>query len=200
MYIPPHFEKTDEASCLAFMQTNSFAMLVSHLDGRPFASHLPLLVEETAAGLVLTGHVARANPHWHSFDGHQEALAVFHGAHGYISPRWYVSPQKVPTWNYVAVHAYGTPMAVTDGARGEAIIDRLVAAFEAGLEAWDMSQLSAATKAKLLTALVPFEMPLTRFEGKWKLGQHMDEADRLSAAQGVGEEGQNPDLATLMRG
>ncbi|MBI1261144.1 MAG: FMN-binding negative transcriptional regulator [Rhizobiales bacterium] len=200
MYVPPRFENSDEAACLAFMQANSFAMLVSQMAGHPFASHLPLLVEKTAAGLWLTGHVARANPHWQSFDGQQDALAIFHGAHGYISPRWYVSPEKVPTWNYVAVHAYGAPVAVTDKARGEAMIARLVAAFETGPEAWDMARLSATTRAKLLTALVPFEMPITRLEGKWKLGQHMDEADRLSAARAVGEEGQTPPLAALMGG
>lgn len=87
MYIPKSFQVTDPEVLAAFIRTHSFATLVSTGEGTPLATHLPLLLDQSAGPQgVLLGHVARANPHWQAFDGQQEALAIFHGPHAYISP------------------------------------------------------------------------------------------------------------------
>ena len=120
MYIPKSFQVTDPEVLAAFIRAHSFATLVSAVDGTPFATHLPLLLDQG----TLLGHVARANPHWQAFDGQREALAIFHGPHAYISPTWYATGPAVPTWNYAAVHVYGAPRLI-EGEALAALVDRL---------------------------------------------------------------------------
>jgi transcriptional regulator len=128
MYIPKAFHVSDRSVLDAFITHNSFATLVSTVDGTLYATHLPLIFDRTPSSPgVLLGHVARANPHWRAFDGHQEALAIFHGPHAYISPSWYATSPAVPTWNYAVVHAYGVPHVVEDDAWLAHLVDRLVA-------------------------------------------------------------------------
>jgi len=201
MYVPPHFAQRESAECLALIEREPFGLLVTaDGEGLPFATHLPFLLERRGEEVLLAGHVARANPHWRAFDGAQEALAVFQGPHGYISPAWYASSAKVPTWNYVAVHAYGTPRIVDDAGAALEAIAALTARFETGRpDPWTMSSLPEREVEKLLAALVVFEMPVVRLEGKWKLGQHMAEADRAGALAGVEREGGDAALAEAMR-
>ena len=114
MYVPTAFAETDEGKLHEFMQAYSFGLLVSTHGGEPFATHLPFLLDRNAGPHgTLVGHMARANPHWHDLEG-QTVLAVFSGPHAYISPTWYESENVVPTWNYVAVHAYGICRLVND--------------------------------------------------------------------------------------
>src|SRR5262245_52454200 len=102
MYIPSAFAQADPAELFAFMESYSFALLVSTHEGEPFGTHIPLLLErDTGPHGTLVGHMARANPHWRGLDG-QPVLAVFSGPHAYVSPTWYESENVVPTWHYVA--------------------------------------------------------------------------------------------------
>ena len=115
MYLPRHFAEDDTAVLHRLMGRYDVALLVTTVDGAPFASHLPLLVEPGAGpNGTLKGHMSRANPQWRGFAGGGEALAVFQGPHAYVSPSWYAGESVVPTWNYTAVHAYGTPRAIVD--------------------------------------------------------------------------------------
>src|SRR5437879_1488408 len=110
MYLPKHFEVTDEEKVNAVMLEHSFATVVTQGDGGLFASHVPVVFRpERGARGRLEGHVARANPHWRHFVPEREALVIFQGPHAYVSPSWYETKPAVPTWNYVAVHAYGRP-------------------------------------------------------------------------------------------
>lgn len=176
MYLPNHF-RTDEPETLsAFIETFSFATLVCAVGDSSFATHLPLLLDRERN--MLLGHVARANPHWRSFDGETECLAIFTGPHAYISPSWYAAVPAVPTWNYAAVHAYGNP-TLTDAAGTAAIVDALVAKYESPRsEPWP-NNLPPDFRERLLAAIVGFEMPIGRIEGKFKLGQNRSEGDRL---------------------
>ena len=120
------------------MRAHPFATLVSVADGAPFATHVPLLLDAERGPLgTLVGHVAAPNPHSAAFDERAQALAIFHGPHAYVSPRWYASGPNVPTWNYVAVHAIGRPRGIDDPARVRALLARTAAVFEAGAkEPW----------------------------------------------------------------
>ena len=180
MYIPKPFQVTDPEVLAAFIRAHSFATLISAVDGAPFATHLPLLLDQGAApqGRLL-GHVARANPHWQAFDGQREALAIFHGPHAYISPTWYTATPAVPTWNYAAVHVYGAPRLIEGEAQLAALVDRLVATYEAAQPKPWSGELPADYKAKLLQAIVGFEMEIVRIEGKFKLGQGRSREDQL---------------------
>src|SRR5581483_1560414 len=98
--------------------------------------------------------VARANPHWRAFDGRQQALAIFHGPHSYISPTWYETSPAVPTWNYAVAHAYGAPRLIDDEARLSEIVDRLVRIYESGMPQPWSGDLPSDFKNGLLRAIV----------------------------------------------
>jgi transcriptional regulator len=182
MYVPKVFEVTDRDTLHSFIEAHSFATLVTTIDGTPFATRLPMIFDRDAsANGMLIGHVARANPQWRSFDGKAQALAMFDGPHAYISPNWYVSSPAVPTWNYATVHAYGAPRVIEDPHRVEAIVDRLVAIYEAGMpQPWSARTLPPEFKANLLKAIVGFEMVIDRLEGKFKFGQNRPLEDQVA--------------------
>src|SRR5258708_18612179 len=132
MYVPAHFAQTDLATIQAAIERYGFATLVTSGGGELSASHLPLLLDRTGGAQgTLLGHMARANLQWRDAAG-QEALAMFSGPHAYISPQWYQAQEVVPTWNYVAVHAYGTLELIEDEAEVEALLHRMIQTFEPG--------------------------------------------------------------------
>jgi len=186
MYIPNAFRADDLATLVEFMSANSFATLVSIYDGAPVASHIPLIVSAQDGNVTLCGHLARANPHWKAFSA-GESLAIFTGPHAYIAPALYEKRESVPTWNYVAVHAYGTPqiIAPTDsraalGALLETMFERYDPAY-----AKQWSELSETFRDGMLKGIVGFEMNVTRLEGKYKLSQNRSQADQWNVAHAL---------------
>jgi transcriptional regulator len=181
MYIPKHFEITDTAWCHALMRAQSFAVMITADDaGVPFATHLPILVDDTRGPRgTLRGHVARANPHWRYLAAGRPALVVFSGAHAYVSPSWYATHPSVPTWNYVAVHATGTGTLVEDPARVKTLLADLVRVYEGGgPAAWSFESLPADYVVGMQRGIVAFEIPIERLEGKAKLSQNRDAVDQ----------------------
>src|SRR4051794_26871215 len=106
MYIPKYFIETDEEKLLAFMREFNFATLITSKNNSPTATHLPFIIEKRAEKVYLLAHLAKANLHWQQFEN-DEILVIFQAPHTYISPLLYEKPENVPTWNYIAVHAYG---------------------------------------------------------------------------------------------
>ena len=173
MYIPPPFRVEDPSKLSEFIQQNSFATLVTHDGQAPFASHLPTLFRpDTGPHGTLIAHLARANPQWKHFAGGAEALAIFHGPHGYISPAWYQTSPAVPTWNYAVVHAYGVPAIIDDRERVVALLRETIAIFEAPFDPPWAGDLPADYLDKMINGIVAFEIPVTRIEGKFKFGQN----------------------------
>lgn len=188
MYVPEAFRLSDRARMIEVMRAFDFALLVTAPDGRAQASHLPFLYEaDEGPHGTLYAHMARANPQWRDFAtlaaNGGEALVVFQGPHSYISPTWYASEQpNVPTWNYVAVHAYGLPQVIDEPAAARALIERLVAVQEAGLTPpWTTAGLSDTFMSGMLRGLVAFRLPVTRLEAKAKLSQNKTAAQRAAA-------------------
>ena len=197
MYAPRPFAETDRERLHALVSAHGFATLVSLLDGEPFATHVPLLLDAARGPLgTLLGHMARSNPHWRAFDGATPALAIFHGPHAYVSPRWYRAPDQVPTWNYVVVHAAGVPRVVEDAAAVRALLGRMAAQYEARAEApWSLAGLPERVADGLQRAIVAFELPIERLEGKRKLSQNKAPADRAGVLAGLRAEGDAASLA-----
>jgi len=201
MYVPDSFTSPSETAAQDLIDANPFGVLVSVRGGEPFATHIPFLLDRTRGpNGILLGHVARANPHWQAFaDG--PAMAVFQGPHAYVSPRWYAAVEKVvPTWNYAAVHAYGTPRVVDDPAAVRAYLDRLVASEEDG--AWTLDGQPEQFVDAMLRALVAFELPVDRLEAKFKLSQNRPAEDHgrvVAALEAAGDE-TSLALARLMKG
>lgn len=200
MYLPPYVAEDEREILYSVIRDNNFGVLVTTTaDGVPLASHLPFLLE----GDTLVAHMARANPQWEAFESGAEVLCIFHGPHGYISPNWYVSKKAVPTWNYVAVHAYGTPRIIDDPAAALAMQERLVAVHEArSTTPWSMDGLPGAYIEGQLRAIVNFEIPIARIEGKFKLNQNRKPEDRAGVVAALRESPRAGDqeLADLMAG
>ena len=177
MYVPASFAVTDRATLHDHMRRYSFATLVSTGADGLVASHLPLLLDADAGPLGhLHGHMARANPQWRRVDG--EVLAIFAGPHAYVSPAWYEEEGTVPTWNYVAVHAYGTFHLVEEREGVLDVLRRSVQTYEGPrTDPWTFDE-SAPHVEAFLKAIVAFRIELTRLEGKWKLNQNHPEPRR----------------------
>jgi transcriptional regulator len=108
MYIPLQYQNKDFEEIKDFIQENAFAILINQVSGQPWATHLPLeLSSDTDGSYKLVGHLAKANPQWKSFEDQPEVLVIFNGPHSYVSSSWY-QQEEVPTWNYIAVHIYGS--------------------------------------------------------------------------------------------
>ena len=195
VYIPAHFHEQEISALHDMMRRNSFAALVTVADGVPFATHLPVLLNsETPPYGILRGHVARANPQWRHFEAGMEALMIFSGAHGYISPGWYETQPAVPTWNYTAVHAYGVPRLLTEEEL-KTLVLTMTAYFEAGGPESRSPEFSDGYIEKLLPAIVGFEMPISRLEGKAKLSQNRSETDRRQVIAALEQSGSPAEAA-----
>jgi len=170
MYSPTYNRVEDRAELVAFMRANSFAVLVTGTGGALHASHLPVRILETNKKIILDMHMAKNNPQWKEFFD-DEVMVVFAGPHAYVSPRWYEEKERVPTWNYAAVHAYGIPVLVSEKSRKYESQRRLVADMD---PQW-LPQFDALRQEyvdMMLDGIVNFEIPLARLETRWKLSQN----------------------------
>ena len=177
MYTPYSFKVADLVELHSLMKKHSFATLITPGIGEMTATHLPLLLDPHAGPHgTLLGHMAMANPQWRDVAG--EALAIFSGPHAYVSPTWYESPGTVPTWNYVAVHAYGAFKLVQDRDGLHDILTRSVSVYEQRMpEPWSYD-IADPDMDKMLQAIVGFRIEITRLEGKAKLSQNHPEERR----------------------
>ena len=193
MYIPDHFREDRPEVLHDAMRGIGFATLVT--TGLE-ANHLPMLFADG----VLRGHVARANPVWKAGDG--EALAIFLGPHGYVSPNWYPSKaltgKAVPTWNYITVHARGVIRWIQDAdwLRGHVTALSDTHAAERP-EPWKVGDAPASYIDSLLRAIVGFELTIEMLEGKYKLSQNRDAADQGCVSEAFAQLGRT-DLSGLM--
>jgi transcriptional regulator len=184
MYRPTIFQEDNVDKLVSFIRANSFATLVSICEGVPYASHIPLVVMVDGDVVKLIGHLAKQNPQWQAF-ANAESLAIFTGAHAYISPTLYEQEESVPTWNYIAVHGYGIPKIITLADAPELMektIDTMVDAYEASYKP-QWQGLSDRYRQGMMNGIVGFEIPLTRLEGKYKLSQNKSPADRQNVAE-----------------
>lgn len=201
MYIPPAFLESDLPTLQAFIERHSFGLLVSLVDGSPFATHLPFLLDRTRGRSgALVGHVARANPQWQQCVG-QQVLTVFSGPHAYISPSWYEAEQVVPTWNYVAVHAYGRVQLIEDADELLSIVRHSVETYERSMPRPRALGGSDSFLEQLLKQIVGFRIEVERLEGKWKLNQNQPVERREKVARALAERGDEnaAAIAALMR-
>jgi transcriptional regulator len=196
MYSPPYNRVADRSDLIAFMRAHNFPVLVTGTGGNLRASHLPVMVQEEGERLVLDMHMARANAQWRDF-GEAEALVVFTGPHAYVSPRWYEDTERVPTWNYAAVHAYGVPRLVDDQAAKHASQRRLVTALD---PQWlpKFDALRPEYVERMLGAIVNFQIAVTRLETRWKLSQNRGRREMELIAAALEESGEAA-MAALTR-
>lgn len=191
MYTPAAFRDHETSRLHEQMNQTRLAILVTWNEDGLQASHLPLLLREDQGPKgTLYGHLARANPQWRQLETCAEALVIFPGEDAYVSPSYYPSKaehgQVVPTWNYLAVHAYGKAETFTDPSRLRQLLDELTARHESGrAQPWSIDDAPAEYIAKMLGAIVGFALPVQRLEGKRKLSQNRSATDMAGVRDGL---------------
>jgi transcriptional regulator len=175
MYISKLYREEDREKILEFLRQNEFATLVT-IDGeKPTASHLLMEVVEDEGTLFVNGHMSKANPLWKTFEKNPEVLVIFQGPHTYISPTWY-NHVNVPTWNYQAIHVYGSPRIVTDHEETYSLLKKLIERNEADSQ-YRLESLPQDFVEKEMTGIVAFQIEVTRIEANYKLSQNRDNED-----------------------
>ncbi|MEE4681424.1 FMN-binding negative transcriptional regulator [Pseudomonas alliivorans] len=191
MYTPAAFRDHETSRLHEQMNQTRLAILVTWNEGGLQASHLPLLLrEDQGPNGTLYGHLARANLQWRQLETCAEALVIFPGEDAYVSPSYYPSKaehgQVVPTWNYLAVHAYGKAETFSDPSRLRQLLDELTARHESGrAQPWSIDDAPAEYIAKMLGAIVGFVLPVQRLEGKRKLSQNRSATDMAGVRDGL---------------
>ncbi|MNE19478.1 Protease synthase and sporulation protein PAI 2 [compost metagenome] len=206
MYVPAVFKDTDLSSLHQQIQSTRLAILVTSDEQGLQASHLPLLLDpEAGPNGTLYGHLAKANPHWRALAAGAEAMLIFAGADAYVSPDFYPSKGEhgkvVPTWNYLAVHAYGRADVFTDAQRLLELVGALTDRHEGGrTKPWAVSDAPADYIDGMLKAIVGFAVPIERLQGKRKLSQNRSAADSAGVREGLASspDPQDQQLAQLM--
>ncbi len=195
MYLPRKFrEDRIEVLHAAMLEIGAAAIVGPGPDG-PIASHVPIELDpEPAPWGTIRCHFARPNPHARTVAAGGELLLIFQGPQGYVTPNWYPSKRDtgkvVPTWNYVAVHAYGTATPFEDAETLRAHLGALTDRFEGSSAVpWKIDDAPRDFIDGLCRAIIGFEIPLSRIEGKWKLSQNRPLHDRLGVIAGLHAQG-----------
>jgi transcriptional regulator len=191
VYIPKFNEETRLDVMHALIETQPLATLVTMSNSGLIATHLPMVLARSEGPHgTLRGHLSRANSQWRNLNPSIEALAIFSGAHHYISPSWY--PEKaedgkvVPTWNYAVVHVYGPLKIIEDPAWLLSHLNTLVTQHESSFPTpWKTSDAPSDYIASQIKGIVGLELPITRIEGKWKVSQNKSERTLHAVEQGL---------------
>ncbi|MFP6711243.1 MAG: FMN-binding negative transcriptional regulator [Rhodospirillales bacterium] len=194
MYVPEIHAEERLDILQTVMRDHGWALLVGEVEGAPCVTHLPFMLDENRGeNGTLVSHMAKNNLHWQSFEKDKEVLVVFWGPHAYISPSWYEKHPSVPTWNYVTVHAYGTPKIIEDETAKMAAQKQLVETYE-GVDGWKLEDQPDKYIRGMLTGIVSFEIPISRLEGKFKMSQNRHEDDIPGIIDGLRARSEGDDL------
>jgi transcriptional regulator len=195
MYVPPHFEETRLEVLHELIRARPLATVVTLSADGINANHIPLhLCEQQGRLGALRGHVARSNPMWRDRVEDVEALAIFQGAHGYISPSWYPTKREhgkvVPTWNYAVVHAYGPLRVIDDPVWLRELLEVLVRRHEASsIAPWSISDAPPEFIERMIGSIVGFEIVISRLNGKWKASQNQPAENRAGVVEALKQRG-----------
>lgn len=187
MYIPKYFKVTNVDEIWDFVHKNSFGTIVTTKKEKPIATHLPFGLTKKGDDYFITGHMAYGNPQWRTFETCEDVLVMFQGPHSYISSSWY-GHEEVPTWNYQAVHVYGTASILDK----EELIEELTTMlkkYEENREnplLWD--KLSPQLLEKELKGIVGFKIKVQEIQAAYKLSQNRNEEDYLNIVHKLHEE------------
>jgi transcriptional regulator len=199
MYAPPYNRVEDRIELLEFMRANNFPILVTGTGGTLHASHLPVTVHDDGKQITIDMHMAKNNPQWKEFFD-DEVLVIFHGPHAYVSPRWYADKQRVPTWNYAAVHAYGVAKISSDPKAKAASQRHLIESID---PQWlpKHDALLPQYVTQMLEGIVNFTIAVTRLDTRWKLSQNRGRREMELIAEALEKTGDAGDraLAALTR-
>lgn len=176
MYTPNHFQFKDNADEIAFMKQYSFATIITVKDNLPIATQLPFTIDNSSDKLILSSHFALANEQSRYIEANT-SLVIFTEPHAYISPIHYDKRESVPTWDYIAVHAYGKAKVIVEEAAKIKALEQMIKFYEKDyLHQWD--SLPDKFKKGMMRGIVAFELEITDLQGQKKLSQNKTEVER----------------------
>lgn len=187
MYVPKMFKVSDIQEIKEFVQQHSFGTLVTIQNGRPIATHIPLVLDQEGDDLYITGHMALGNPQWRTLQQCDEVLVMYQGPHAYISSSWY-GHENVPTWNYQAVHMYGKPQ-ILEKEELKIVMKNLLKKYESHREnpvLWET--VSPELLEKELKGIVGFKIKVTEVQAAYKLSQNRNDEDYKNIMKKLNEE------------
>jgi transcriptional regulator len=205
VYVPAHFNEDRIDVLQELIRSTGLATLVSMTADGLIASHAPMMLDrEPMPYGTLIGHLARANPHARSADPGVQTLVVFQGPDGYITPSYYAAKKEhgkvVPTWNYAAIHAYGTLEVFDDPDRLLRVVTRLTHQFETPrAQPWAVSDAPGDFVAGMLRGIVGIALPIARLVGKMKMSQNRPAADIPGVVEGLRQDGMDDLAAAVVR-
>jgi transcriptional regulator len=199
MFQPDHFRVDEVGEMHALVRAHPFAALVSMTPSGLYGTHLPTVLKDEGTSGTIECHLARANPHWKDLAKGEEAMMIFQGPDGYITPNWYATKAQtgkaVPTWNYAIVHAYGRPAIMNDKDWLKRHVTELSDQQErAEAHPWKVSDAPESYIDVMLRGIVGFRFEITRLEGKWKMSQNREAQDRLGVIDGLKARDSGDDL------
>ncbi len=176
MYIPSQYRNENHQEVRSFLKENSFGILVNQRDGKLLATHIPIELDDEKEGITeLTGHLSKENPQWKNFKKNGEVLAIFPGPHSYVSSSWY-QHEEVPTWNYIAVHVYGSIQIM----KKDALLDslrKMVDKYEQNSEnPVSVDQMSEKTMRQI-NGIIGFKITVREIQAVSKLSQNRNNRD-----------------------
>jgi transcriptional regulator len=176
MYIPHHFQNKDTGEVRDFIAQNSFGILVTSSHNKIQATHIPLELEKDQQNNeVLYGHISKANPQLNNFRSKEYVLAIFSGAHAYVSSSWY-NHENVPTWNYIAVHVYGT-LILLDEDELMFAMKKLVDKYERNSENPVSIEKMSEKVLKQMNGITGFKIIINEIQAAYKLSQNRNDED-----------------------
>lgn len=176
MFIPDDFDFKDNAEKIAFMKKYSFATIITVKDDIPIATQLPFIIDDTSGKLLLRSHFALANEQV-DYIVNNTSLIIFTEPHAYISPSLYEKRESVPTWDYIAIHAYGKARIIEDTEGKIELLEQMISYYEEEyMEQW--KSLSEKFKKGMIRGIAVFELEVTDLQGQKKLSQNKSEAER----------------------
>ncbi|MDB5151620.1 MAG: FMN-binding negative transcriptional regulator [Mucilaginibacter sp.] len=192
MYIPSFNTFTDGQEAISFMRRYSFATIVTTVNGIPEATHLPFLVKQENNKVLLLSHFAKANPQSAEIID-KTSLIIFTEPHAYISPKHYEKEENVPTWNYIAVHAYGKAQLIEQEDKKAELLKHTIEYYDAGyLQQWE--KLTDHYRSKMMKGIVAFEIEVTDLQAKKKLSQNRSEKERENIINSLGNSSDTNEL------
>lgn len=199
MYIPKAFEFKNAADKITFMRRFSFATIITCIDNIPVATQLPFIIDDSSGKLLLRAHFAMGNEQARHIEGNT-SLVIFSEPHAYISPSHYDKRESVPTWDYIAVHAYGKARLLEDEALKLQVLEQMITFYERGyMEQWN--SLPDKFKTGMMRGIAAFELEVSDLQGQKKLSQNKTEAERERIIRHLEENGDHTakDLAIYIK-
>ena len=176
MYIPNHYKNENIKEVKDFLIKNSFGILLNQNKGRISGTHIPMELNTDKNGKdILSGHISKTNPQWNNFNDKEEVLAIFNGPHSYVSSSWY-KKENVPTWNYIAVHIYGT-IKIIEGDELLSSLKKLVDKYEANSEKPVSVENLSEKSLKQINGIIGFNIHINEIQATYKLSQNRDDSD-----------------------